>query len=165
MIVDPKIPEEPITWPSPVVRVGLRWDGATWSTTDLVRVPSMTLPRADGGDPQRMSGFWVDTLDDKGNLRYRQRMTDPLLGMEQFSETGEITRLTHGEHAIDIEALVPDDVPAAAVRLTRRTEEDEESSSMELPVDREGIRAYDEQPRLDERHEERHGGHDDERQG
>ncbi len=163
MNADVKIPEELVTWPAPVLRVGLRWDGETWSTTDLVRVPSMTLPRADGGDPQRMSGFWVDTLDDKGNLRYRQRMTDPLLGMEQFSETGEVTRLSHGEHAVDIEALVPDDVPAAAVRLIRRAEGDKESSSVELAVNREQIRSYDERPPRDERQEERLGDHEDDR--
>jgi len=162
-VIVPNFSQEPIDWPSPVVRVGLRWDGRTWSTTGLVRVPSMTLPRADDGDPQRMSGFWVDTLDDDGRLRYRQRITDPLLGREQFSETGEVTRLTHGEHVVDIEALVPYDVPAAAVRLIRRVEGDAEASSVDLAIDRERIRAYDEQPPRDEYHGEGHGEHKGER--
>src|SRR4051812_21093501 len=93
---------EPISWPAPVLRVGLRWDGEQWSTTELVRVSSMTLPRSDDGDPEQMSGFWVDSLDDKGRVRYRQRVSDPLSGMESFEASGEVKRLTHPGHVVDI---------------------------------------------------------------
>lgn len=150
-----KVSDEPIPWPVPVLRVGLRWEGEKWTTTDLIRVPAMTLPSGDQGDPKEHSGFWVDTIDDQGRLRYRQRMTDPLLGMEQFSENGEMVRLSHGQHVADIEVLVPDDVPAAVVRLVRRTERDKTPQSVELPVDRGHIRSYDDQSPSGEGHRER----------
>jgi len=153
---DPESPKGPSSWPAPVLRVGLRWDGESWSTTDLVRVPSMTLPRADDGDPKTMSGFWVDALDAEGRLRYRQRMTDPLLGMEQFAESGEVTRLAHGAHTVDIEALVPDDIPAAVMRITRRTAGDRKPKTVELAIDRERIRPPDKRPPRHD-HDEHHG--------
>ena len=180
MNVDREEHEQTIAWPAPVLRVGLRWDGEEWSTTDVIRVPSMTLPRSDPADPESMTGFYVETLDEKGSLRYRQRMSDPLIGMEAFSESGEITRMAHGAHAIDIEALVPDDVPAVAVRITRRQATDRQSESIELRIDRDRIRSFDEKPDQhahdEPPHHPRHkydgeddgghdGGHDDDHHG
>lgn len=150
-------PADRLAWPAPVLRVGLRWDGKEWSATDLVRVPSMTLPSPDSGDPKKLSGFWVDTIDDGGRVRYRQRISDPLAGMELFDEKGDITRLEHKSHGVDIEVLVPDDVPAAAVRITSHpaSREGAKGYTVEIAVDRERVRTPDVQPR-DDRDEHHH---------
>jgi hypothetical protein len=72
-------------------------------------------------------------------------MTDPLHGMELFDESGEVTR-AHADHPKDIEALVPDDVPAATVRITRRRPGDKKPTSVELRIERERIRVPDSTP-------------------
>jgi len=118
----------------------------------------MTLPRSDDGDPEQMSGFWVDSLDDKGRVRYRQRVSDPLSGMESFEASGEVKRLTHPGHVVDIEVLVPDDDPAAAVRIISHPG-GSEPQSVDLAIERGEISSPDSQPPRhdhDHDHDEHH---------
>src|SRR5829696_9209911 len=113
-------PVEQIDWPAPVLRVHLHWDGQVWSVDDAIRVASMTLPRSDATDPTSTTGFWVGARDVDGRLRYRLRLTHPLLGMEQFDDTGSVTRLTHAAHEIDIEVVVPDREPVAELEIVSK---------------------------------------------
>lgn len=136
-------PVEPIDWPAPVLRVPLHWDGEAWSAGDAVQVPSMTLPRSDPTDPTTSTGFWVDARDADGRLRYRARMTDPLRGMETFEEKGDITRATHKGHAIDIEVIVPDRDPVAALEIVSNATDRPDGIkpyTARLTIDRERIR-------------------------
>lgn len=132
---------QPIDWPAPVLRVGLRWDGEKWSTGHLVRVPSMTLPKPADIAPDAATGFWVEAFDAQGRLRYRELLADPLLGMEFFEADGAITRATHKGHAIDFEVLVPDAVPVTELLITSNVERQRGVKPYEvrLLVDREPV--------------------------
>jgi len=136
-------PVESIDWPAPVLRVRLHWDGESWSTGDAIRVPSMTLPRSDSTDPELTTGFWVSARDAEGRLRYRLRLTDPLLGMELFDHLGAVTRLTHEAHEVDIEVLVPDRDPVAELEIVSKPagrQEGIEPYTARLEIDRDDIR-------------------------
>src|SRR5688572_18106179 len=99
----------PVRFPAPVRRVVVRWDGEDWTVVSELRVPSMTLPAPDSlpeGDATQ--GFWIELVEREGRVRHREVMDDPLAGMEQFEEGGEVTRLVHPPHDVTIELLVPD---------------------------------------------------------
>jgi hypothetical protein len=109
---------EPIRWPAPVIRVSLRWDGSTWRIEREHRVDSMTLPAPDqlpAGENSR--GFWVETIDRQGRVRHREVMADPLAGMEQFDEGGDVSRMLHRLPDIEIDVLVPDLPDLAEIHL------------------------------------------------
>ena len=98
-----------VEYPAPVRRLTLRWGDGDWEIADEVRVSSMTLPAPDPlptGD--KSIGFWVEATDGQGGVYHREVITDPLLGMEQFEEGGEITRGTHPHHKPTFEVLLPD---------------------------------------------------------
>lgn len=106
---DQNRPIEPIRWPAPVLRLTLSWNGTAWRITSQRRVPSMTLPAPavlPQGDKSR--GFWVEVLDRQGRVRHREVLADPLTGMEQFDTGGQVRRLMHPAHDVQIEVLVPD---------------------------------------------------------
>lgn len=112
--------ETPVTYPCPVRRVTVRWDGSDWKIVKQIRVPSMTLPAPDplpAGEQSR--GFWIETSDVKGGIYHREVMPDPLLGMEQFQEGGEITRMAHPPHDLTIELLVPEVPGVSEVHIVR----------------------------------------------
>lgn len=109
---------EPIQWPAPVRRITVRWDGKAWVVMSEVRVASMTLPEPDGlTDGDKSRGFWIESIDTHGRVRYREVMTDPRAGMEQFDDDGQVTRLPHAQHDVTIELLVPDVVGIAELHL------------------------------------------------
>lgn len=152
-------PIEPIDWPVPVLRVTLHWDGERWSAGDAIQVPSMTLPRSDPTDKTTTTGFWVGARDADGRLRYRTRLTDPLRGMEIFEESGEVTRVPHKAHEVDIEVLVPDRDPVAELEIVSNgTDRPDriEPYTAHLTIDRERIR----QPGSDGPPTEGQGDHD-----
>ena len=112
---------EPIEGPGPVRRVLVRWDGKAWKIVADVYVPSMTLPAPDKlPDGDRSRGFWVETVDAKGQVRHREALADPFNGMELFDSNGDITRIMHPahlDHSTIIEALVPDLEEAAELHI------------------------------------------------
>lgn len=102
-------PIHPVRWPATVRRVTVGWNGQGWSVLGEVRVKSMTLPAPDElPDGAKSLGFWIECIDSQGRVRHREAMADPLAGMEQFDETGQVTRLTHPPHDVTLEILVPD---------------------------------------------------------
>lgn len=150
-------PVEPIDWPAPVLRVSLHWDGSSWSTSDAIQVPSMTLPRSDATDPKSTAGFWIGARDAGGRLRYRVRIMDPQFGMELFEDSGEVTRLTHMAHEVDIEVLVPDRAPVTELEIISNPAyrpEGIEPYTARLSLDRERIRQPGSEAPADG-----HGGH------
>ena len=98
-----------VNYPCAVRRFILRWDKNEWKIVNQVRVSSMTLPAPDplpAGEQSR--GFWIEAADGKGAVYHREVMPDPLLGMEQFEEKGQINRINHPAHQVSLEVLVPD---------------------------------------------------------
>lgn len=78
----------------------------------------MTLPEPDGlPDGDKSRGFWIESIDTQGRVRYRELMADPLAGMEQSDDDGQVTRLPHAQHDVTIELLVPDVVGIAELHL------------------------------------------------
>ena len=99
----------PVKYPCAVRRVTVRWDENEWKIVNQVRVDSMTLPAPYPlPEGQNNTGFWIEGRNSKGDVYQREIMPDPLLGMEQFEEGGEIKRLIHTPHTVEIEILVPD---------------------------------------------------------
>lgn len=150
---------EPIDWPSPTLRVTLHWDGESWTAGDAVRVPSMTLPNPSPGDPGKSTtGFWVSARDAEGRLRYRTRLTDPLRGMEVFEESGEMTRVLHKPHDVDIEVVVPDGEPVTELEIVSNSADrpDTEPYSVRLEIDRRRVREPGSEPQGDSTRDDHH---------
>jgi len=57
---------------------------------------------------EQSRGFWIEGTDGKGGVYQREVMPDPLLGMEEFDEGGQIRRIDHPPHQVTIEILLPD---------------------------------------------------------
>lgn len=153
---------EPIDWPSPTLRVTLHWDGERWSAGDAVRVPSMTLPRPNPTDPRKTTtGFWVSARDADGRLRYRTRLSDPLRGMEIFEESGEVTRVPHKGHEVEVEVVVPDREPVAELEIVSNSADrpDAEPYAVRLDIDRERVREVGSDAPPVEGHDDHHGHH------
>ncbi|GAA4439501.1 hypothetical protein GCM10023091_21770 [Ravibacter arvi] len=97
-----------VRYPGPVRRVTIRWNGKKWTVEGQVVVNDMTLPAPSQlPDGENSRGFWIEAYDNDGNIYYRQVITNPFLGMEQFSEKGYMYRLDHPPHDLTLEILIP----------------------------------------------------------
>jgi hypothetical protein len=105
-------------WTGPVRRITLGWGEGDWRVEHETRVESMTLPLPDtlpDGDLSR--GFWIEAIGANARVIHREVTANPMLGMEQFEEDGEITRLIHDRHDVVIEIVVPDVDDLQAIHL------------------------------------------------
>ncbi len=113
-----------VSYPRPVRRVTINWDGEKWAVIGQFHVESMTLQApAELPEGDESTGFWIEVSNEKGEILHRQVITNPFLGMEQFGKDGSIFRLDHPPHDLTIEVLLPHVDGATKLHLVDRVPE------------------------------------------
>jgi hypothetical protein len=107
--------------PGPVLRLRVERSKGKWRVIKYICLAEKTLPASaelpDPGQSRRLSGFWFEAVDDKGQVLYRQILHVPRRGVEVFAGDGSIHWIPVEIDDYTNDILIPDLPEIKSVRL------------------------------------------------